>query len=100
MAIILVAFISLPSILKIKHAITEHQTFVCKEKGKLHIHEVESDCEFYKYHITTHLFPGNLEDAILTRSLKTEKINNFYDFLNKYQKQHFSRRGPPSPFKV
>lgn len=96
LAIILVAIISLPSIIKIKHALTEHQSFVCKEQGKLHIHEVESDCKFDDFNITTQIFPGNQEIHLLTWDPETGKIENFYDFLNKYQKLHFSRRGPPS----
>jgi hypothetical protein len=100
MALILVAIISLPSILKIKHALTEHQSFVCKEKGKFHIHEVELDCRFDDFSITTQIFPENQEVHILTLVWETEKIENLYNFLNKYQKLHFSRRGPPNRFKV
>ena len=96
MAIILVAIISLPSIIKIKHALTEHQSFVCKEKGTLHFHEVELDCKFDDFSITTQIFPGTPIIDILTWEPENEKIENFYDFLNKYQKLHFSRRGPPS----
>mgnify|MGYP000885105588 CR=1 FL=1 len=95
MAIILVVFISLPSILKIKHAVTEHQTFVCKDKGKLHFHEVELDCKFDDFSIITQIFPGISPINIPTWKQKSEKIENFYCFLNKYQKLHFSRRGPP-----
>lgn len=100
MALLLVVFISLPAIIKIKHALTEHQSFVCKEKGKSHIHEVELDCRFDDFSITTQIFPGNQEVCIPTLNQKTEKIENLYDFLNKYQKLHFSRRGPPNWFKV
>lgn len=100
MAIILVAIISLPSIIKIKHALTEHQSFVCKEKGKLHLHEVELDCKFDDFSFTTQIVAGNQEIDMPTLNLETEKIKNFYDFLSKYQKLHFSRRGPPSEFKV
>ena len=96
MAIFMVTIISLPSIIKIKHALTEHQSFVCKEKGKLHIHEVELDCKFDNFSITTQIFPENQEINIPTLEGKTDKIENFYDFLSKYQKLHFSRRGPPN----
>ena len=100
MAIILVATISLPSIIKIEHALTEHQSLICKEKGKLHFHEVELDCKFDDFSITTQTFPTNTEFTILFSDLGTKKIENFYTFLSKYQKLHFSRRGPPSRFKV
>ncbi|MDL5511805.1 hypothetical protein QSE00_08280 [Arenibacter sp. M-2] len=95
-AVLLVGLITLPSILKLKHAIFEHHTFVCKEKGKLHIHEVELDCDYHKFNLT-HLYTLTQQEfATFTIVPKTEKIINFYNFLSKYQKLHFSRRGPPS----
>ncbi|HCO85017.1 MAG TPA: hypothetical protein DIT95_16025 [Arenibacter sp.] len=95
-AVLLVGLIALPSILKLKHAIFEHHTFVCKEKGKLHIHEVELDCDYHKFNLTHYYTLFQKEFITFTVIAKSKKIINFYNFLSKYQKLHFSRRGPPS----
>lgn len=94
-AVLLVGLITLPSILKLKHAIFEHHTFVCVEKGKLHIHEVELDCDYHKFSLTHYYTLGQQEFATFTTLPRTEKIINLYNFLSKYQILHFSRRGPP-----
>ncbi|MDX1362919.1 hypothetical protein [Arenibacter latericius] len=96
LSILMVALFALPGGLKAKHAILEHHTFVCKEKGKLHVHEVELECEFHKFNISHFVFPefSGIDDPIWTVS--KIKIVDYYQFLSKYQDLHFSLRGPPS----
>ncbi|NKI25049.1 hypothetical protein HCG49_00570 [Arenibacter sp. 6A1] len=96
LAILLLAAISVPTILKIQHALYEHQNFVCKEKGSLHVHEIEFECDFDTLTITHYYFWPFQEFTSYSAVEKTTKIINFYQFLSKYQKLHFSRRGPPS----
>jgi hypothetical protein len=96
LAALLIGLITLPAILKLKHAIFEHHTFVCKEKGKLHIHEVELDCDYHKFNLTHYYTHLQQEFATFSTIVKSKKIINFYNFLSKYQKLHFSRRGPPA----
>ncbi|MCM4163096.1 MULTISPECIES: hypothetical protein [unclassified Arenibacter] len=95
-AVLLVGLITLPSVLKLKHAIFEHHTFVCKEKGKLHIHEVELDCDYHKFNLTHYYTHFQQEIATFTVITRSAKIIDFYSFLSKHQKLHFSRRGPPT----
>ncbi|GGW25860.1 hypothetical protein GCM10007383_08440 [Arenibacter certesii] len=92
----MVVLFALPGSIKAKHAMLEHHTFVCKEKGKLHVHEVELECEFHKYNISHFIFPEfkGLDNPIW--KTKAMKIADYYQFLSKYQKLHFSLRGPPS----
>jgi hypothetical protein len=92
----MVVFFALPASSKIKHAVFEHHNFVCKEKGKLHVHEVELECEFDKFNISQFIFLEYLGFNDTGWTIKTGKIFNFYQFLSKYQKLHFSLRGPPS----
>ncbi|WP_085497904.1 hypothetical protein [Arenibacter troitsensis] len=94
-AVLLVGLIALPSVLKLKHAVFEHHTFVCKEKGKLHIHEVELDCDYHKFNLTHYYTHSQQEFTTFTVKAKSEKITDHYIFLSKYQQLHFSRRGPP-----
>ncbi|MCM4166205.1 hypothetical protein KCTC52924_03127 [Arenibacter antarcticus] len=92
----MLAFFALPASFKIVHAVFEHHNFVCKEKGKLHIHEVELECEFDKFNISHFIFPEYLGVNDTNWTIKTVKILNFYQFLSKYQKLHFFLRGPPT----
>lgn len=95
-AIILVVVMQLPAVAKISHAIYEHVDIECKDYGSLHIHEVEFDCEFDKYNLSTkYLVP---DFFVLEQEFLVIPESNFsiYSFLSKYQKLHFSLRGPPS----
>jgi len=94
-AALLVGLILLPSVLKLKHAILEHQTFVCKEKGKLHLHEVELDCDYHKFNLTHYYSHSQPDFNTITCIPKSKKIINFYNSLNEYEVLLFSRRGPP-----
>ncbi|MDX1365813.1 MAG: hypothetical protein R3243_16530 [Arenibacter latericius] len=95
-SILMVALFALPGALKAKHAILEHHNFVCKEKGKLHYHEMEVECEFYKYNISHFITPEYVELNNNSWIFKTEKVTDYYQYLSKYQKLHFSERGPPT----
>lgn len=92
----MVAIFALPSTLKINHALFEHNNFVCKNNGELHVHEVEMECEFHKYNISHFIFHEDTGLDNYNWTIKTVKIFNFYRFLSKYQQLHFSKRGPPS----
>jgi len=94
-AALLVGLITLPSILKLEHSISEHPTFICKEKSKLHIHEVELDCDYHKFNITTFYSHLPQEFNTFSAALKSKKDINWYTFFSKYQNLNFSRRGPP-----
>lgn len=95
-AIILIAGIFTPYAIKIVHGIYEHKEFKCASHGELHIHEVEFDCDFQKYKLTTQFYPVFYED-IDSPKLEARKLDdNHYAFLSKYQQLHFNLRGPPS----
>ena len=84
-----------PFIIKIGHGLYEHKETVCLAKGQLHIHEVEFDCDFHKFQITS-LFYFDFEKHLLNPPvILGEKIVDQYTFLSKYQKLHFVLRGPP-----
>lgn len=98
MAMLLVVFLCVPSIIKISHALNGHKSTKCFQVGKLHMHEVELDCVFHDFNLsplcsTPIVFiPAPL--VIDTPS----KITYHYTFLSKYQKLHFALRAPPHNF--
>lgn len=94
-AILLLACLFTPYFIKIGHGIYEHKELLCVEKGNLHIHEIEFDCDFHKYQLSS-LFCFNLEEPELIEPIfKGTKVINHYFFLSKYQRLHFVLRGPP-----
>jgi len=94
--LLLVAFLSLPSIVKMAHAIIEHEHLECKAIGQLHIHEVELDCDFQAFNLSPQFHSTLVEVPRPLIAQISNKIASQYTFLSKYQKLHFALRGPPS----
>ena len=91
----MVAFLFTPSIIKITHALFEHELKECKAVGQLHIHEVELDCDFHDFNLSPQLHSSLVEVPRPLTIHIPNKITSQYTFLSKYQKLHFALRGPP-----
>ena len=94
-AILVLAALAIPDLAKISHAIYEHKEQTCLEKGNVHFHETEFDCDFHKYHTTTYFYPATLNFTVIIQDFHLEKNQNYYFLLSEFQKLHFSLRGPP-----
>lgn len=94
-SLVLVLFLFAPSIVKLKHAISEHEHFECTSIGKLHIHKVELDCDFEKFNLSPQLYSELIEIPQPISLAQFKVYEECYTFLSKYQKLHFSLRGPP-----
>jgi hypothetical protein len=94
-AILVLAALSIPDIAKINHAVNEHKEFTCSEKSKVHLHEVEFECDFHKYHITTYFSPQLINYTLFTPNHVVKQNQNYYFLLSEFQQLHFSLRGPP-----
>jgi hypothetical protein len=93
--VILVASLIGPYFVKISHALYEHEKLHCISTD-LHIHEIEFDCDFEHYQLSTFYYPlFNYPNFIDTTSVNKTIINNYF-FLSKYQQLHFVLRGPPT----
>lgn len=96
MAIVLTVAMQLPVLAKISHAVYDHVDTECSDYGSLHIHEVEFDCEFQKYNLSTNcVVPDIHTDALEPLSFQESNFSDYF-FLSKYQKLHFSLRAPPA----
>ena len=85
-----------PSVVKIAHAIFEHDHNECTAIGELHMHEVELDCDFHDFNISPQ-FHSIVNEILIPRvSVMSTKIISFYTYLSKFQKLHFALRGPPT----
>lgn len=94
-AILVLAAMAIPDFAKISHAINEHKEITCLENRKVHFHEVEFNCDFHKYHITSYFSPQIVNFTFTPPFFKSTQNQNYYFLLSEYQKLHFSLRGPP-----
>jgi len=84
-----------PSFVKLAHAFETHKHEVCKTPQKSHYHELDLDCEFYKFKLS-HAFNFQPEDFSLEITKRILYVDNFYKaFYNNLQLQQPSLRGPP-----
>ena len=92
---LLVAILA-PSVIKGFHVFSNHEHEVCLDDIDTHLHSIDLDCEFYKFHINQSL-------NLTTHSYEITEPTEIYlthershDFLSDFQKLHFSLRAPPS----
>ena len=84
-----------PSVVKFSHVFNHHQHEVCKGESDSHIHTLDIDCDFYKFKLNTpYTFLDVAFETIMFQD-NHQVIVSQYDFVNDYQRLHFSLRGPP-----
>ena len=93
--ILLVTVLLFPSIVKFNHIFENHKHEVCKSNSVEHFHELEIDCEFYKFNTTNqYLVQFNSELPLIFFHKSIIEYSN-YTFLNSHQQFNISLRGPP-----
>lgn len=95
--IVLIIALLVPSFVKLAHAFENHKHEVCKTPQKSHYHELDLDCEFYKFNKSniTFITPNYGLDIIENSSLNG-LIYGLYNFKYYHQHLSFSLRAPPS----
>ena len=93
--LILVASLLLPSAVKLNHAFEDHKHEVCKTNSIDHFHELDLDCEFYKFNKTNQYFITFNHDISEFVNIDIKQNFSYYNFLNSHQPLNFSLRGPP-----
>ena len=95
-AILLLLAVVLPSVVKFGHVFENHKHEVCSNPSDSHFHEVNVDCEFYKFKLNnTFSFVFN---GVIIPQIKNNHKNIFskYFFINSYKSFGIALRGPPS----
>ncbi len=93
---VLIAVLVLPYAVKFAHIFEQHTHKVCLGEKATHLHEIDLDCEFYKFKLTTNFTYGLLHVEFFVPKKESRQISSQYHFLSKYQRLHYSLRGPPS----
>ena len=93
--LILVASLLLPSAIKLNHAFEDHKHEVCITNSIDHFHELDLDCEFYKFNSTNQFhFISNYNNYFFKLDSESESFS-FYSLINDNKPLRFSLRGPP-----
>lgn len=97
-AIVLSLSILLPSAVKLSHVFLHHEHEVCENdnNGDTHFHQVDLECEFYKFKLSkshyylVYDYDDNTNNIIVLESLPY--------YFSTHNHQHLTRhlRGPPS----
>ena len=98
LAIVLTLAVLLPSAIKLSHAFNHHQHEVCEndDKGNTHFHEIDLDCEFYKFKLNTNYFDFvNSDDTVILKDYSKVE-SSLYVYLRSHQQEISYLRGPPS----
>jgi hypothetical protein len=97
LAIALIITIAIPSVIKFSHVFThhKHKHEICKGERTTHLHEIDLDCEFYKFKLNNNFTLPQYSTAIFIENNQSKEVSNQYLFLSNYQRLHFSLRGPP-----
>ncbi len=93
---LLVAALLLPASVKMAHIFQHHKHEACNGDSTTHLHKVDLECDFQKFQIHNHFTFSDSHFQLFSLTKTSEKHLSFYQFLSKYQRLHFSLRGPPA----
>ena len=85
----------LPSIVKFSHILENHEHTVCIEEHQKHFHEIDLDCEFFKFKLNNNLLVSP-EPIIVYEAFQQQFLpKEHYIFLIGHQQNTAYLRGPP-----
>ena len=92
--LLVIAFL-IPSLVKFNHIFEDHKHESCETPQTNHYHEVDLDCEFYKFNKTNQFHLSNLQDYELYVAEGKLATISFYKHLISHRQLSFSLRAPP-----
>jgi hypothetical protein len=96
LTICMVFTLMFPSAFKLAHVFEHHEHEICIGGDTTHIHQVDLDCEFHKFQLNNNFTFSTTIIELFQVSETSSEIISQYSCLSKYQRLHFSLRGPPS----
>jgi ABC-type uncharacterized transport system permease subunit len=98
LALVLILAVLLPSGVKLSHIFTHHKHKVCEidSNDQTHFHELDVDCEFYKFKLNTNYYSGLYAFETITQNNLSKVNTYFYLFLRTHQQNASFLRGPPA----
>ena len=93
--VFLITALITPSIVKLSHVFANHEHEVCTTDKAQHFHEVNLDCEFYKFKKTSESYINQVYNDTESFLKVQKEITFYYTFLSSHQQLSISLRGPP-----
>ncbi len=85
-----------PSMVKFNHIFENHKHDVCIDNSVDHLHELDLDCEFYKFNTPNQHLAESFNDFFVLKLERLSTNSSYYNYLNSHQQLSFKLRGPPS----
>jgi len=95
LTIALVLVILTPTAVKLTHVFQHHKHQFCIGVQKTHFHNLNVECEFYKFKVNHPLTFSTVSFEAIPFENTFIPIKSQYRFTNHYQHLHFLLRGPP-----
>lgn len=97
LAFTLALTVLLPSVLKLSHTFNHHEHEVCDSDNQhdTHFHELDLECEFYKFKLTKTHFFELVKSETLTPKTPSKLASSYYISFNNHQQLTRFLRGPP-----
>ncbi|OEK08899.1 hypothetical protein A8C32_01090 [Flavivirga aquatica] len=98
LTLLLAVVLLVPTVVKFTHILThhDHEHEICSGEKTTHLHEIDLECEFYKFKLNNHYFFSiQFNDLVYVVSYYKLPFLT-YKFLNNHQLLSFSLRGPPA----
>ena len=96
LALLLVVTLLIPSVTKFAHLFAHHKHDICLGEKTTHLHEINNDCDFYKFKLATVYTFTLFNFEFFSVQENYFEIVSQYQFLSEFQQLHTALRGPPS----
>lgn len=84
-----------PTAVKTLHIFAHQHHKVCIAGSKVHIHQVDLDCDFHKFQLNTNTSFLNYTLSLFVKKEASLKIISQYGFISEFQRLQTTLRGPP-----
>lgn len=96
LTVLLSVTLLVPTATKFAHIFAHHKHDICLGEKATHLHELNIDCNFYKFKLTTVYNISFFNFNLFTPKEQPLEIVSQYQFLSKYQRLQIALRGPPA----
>jgi len=84
-----------PTYVKFAHLFSDHKHDICLGEQSTHMHELNIDCDFYKFKLSTDYTFTCHNYTIFKPKKQSLEIASQYEFISEYQRLQTALRGPP-----
>lgn len=94
--ILLACLLLVPASAKFAHIFSNHKHDICYGKNTTHLHELNTDCDLYKFKISNPFNITFFNFELISSEESSLEIVSQYQFLSKFQRLQTALRGPPA----